>query len=70
MVQKPTAIVLGGTFPHITLIKKLKNRGYKTVLVDFAESPIAKEFADEHILESSLDKEKVLQIAKILMQIL
>ncbi len=64
MIQNPIAIVLGGTFPHIDLINKLKSKGYKTVLVDFAENPIAKGFADQHILESSLDHDKVLEIAK------
>lgn len=58
------AIVLGGTLPHITLIKKLKSRGFYVILVDFLESPIAKEYADIHIKESTLDKNKVLQIAK------
>ena len=64
MKQEPIAIVLGGTYPHISLIKKLKKRGYKILLVDYAENPIAKEFADEHILESSMDREKVLEISK------
>lgn len=63
MSIKPVAIVLGGTHPHITLIESLKRRGYHTVLVDFAQNPIAKKFADEHILESSMDKEKVCEIA-------
>jgi carbamoylphosphate synthase large subunit len=64
MSNKPIAIVLGGTIPHIELIKNLKARGYYTALVDYAQNPVAKAFADEHILESSLDKEKVLEIAK------
>lgn len=64
MNNKPIAIVLGGTIPHIELIKNLKARGYYTALVDYAQNPVAKVFADEHILESSLDNEKVLEIAK------
>lgn len=64
MDEKPIAIVLGGTHPHISLINNLKARGYRTVLVDYAKTPIAKEFADEHILESTLDKEKVLKVAR------
>ncbi|MBQ6907548.1 MAG: ATP-grasp domain-containing protein, partial [Clostridia bacterium] len=59
-----TAIVLGGTVPHIDLICQLKNRGYRTVLVDYSIAPPAKEYADEHISESTLDKEAVLQIAR------
>lgn len=62
--NKAIAIVLGGTFPHITLIKKLQKRGFYTILVDFYENPIAKKAADEHIRESTLDQEKVLEIAK------
>lgn len=58
------AIVLGGTYPHRHLIKRLKDRGYYTILVDYYESPIAKEVADEHIQASTLDKEAVLQIAR------
>lgn len=64
MNNKPIAIVLGGTIPHIELIKNLKTRGYYTLLVDYAQNTIAKKYADEHVLESSLDKEKVLEIAK------
>lgn len=64
MNYKPIAIVLGGTTPHIALIENLKTRGYYTVLVDYLENPPAKPFADEHIQESTLDKDKVLDIAK------
>lgn len=58
------AIVLGGTRPHITLIQKLKNRGYYVILLDYFSAPVAKEYADEHIQESTLDKDLVLRIAK------
>ena len=58
------AIVLGGTFPHRHLIKKLKERGYQTILVDYYEDPIAKEVADRHIQASTLDKDAVLAIAQ------
>lgn len=64
MENKKTAIVLGGTSPHISLLNNLKERGYHTVLVDYYENPPAKQYADEHIQESTLDKEKVLEIAK------
>jgi|LSQX01.2.fsa_nt_gb biotin carboxylase len=64
MTSKPIAIVLGGTNPHIALIENLKNRGYYTILFDYLENPPAKRFADEHIKESTLDKEKVYEIAK------
>lgn len=57
------AIVLGGTRPHITLIQKLKEKGYYVILIDYLKSPIAKSYADEHIQESTLDKDLVLKIA-------
>ena len=59
-----TAIVLGGTSPHITLVRELKERGYTVILVDYLPNPPAKAYADRHIQESTLDMEKVLQIAK------
>ncbi|MBR5947735.1 MAG: ATP-grasp domain-containing protein [Clostridia bacterium] len=58
-----TAIVLGGTVPHIDLICQLKERGFHTVLVDYGTNPPAKQYAAEHIIESTLDKEAVLKIA-------
>ena len=62
--NKPVAIVLGGTNPHVTLINKLKARGYYTVLVDYLPNPPASKVADEHIQESTLDKEVVAKIVK------
>ncbi|MFI3296604.1 MAG: ATP-grasp domain-containing protein [bacterium] len=63
MCNKAKAIVLGGTVPHIELIKQLQGRGYYVILVDYLENPVAKPFADEHIIESTLDKDAVLAIA-------
>jgi biotin carboxylase len=64
MKNKPVAVVLGGTFPHIQLIRKLKQRGYYTILVDYYDNPPAKREADLHIKESTLDKGAVLIIAR------
>jgi biotin carboxylase len=61
--KKPVAIVLGGTNPHRALIENLKTRGYYTILIDYHENPPAKEAADYHIKESTLDQEKVLEVA-------
>lgn len=58
------AIILGGTYPHRHLIEKLKERSYFTILVDYLDSPIAKDVADKHIQESTLDMDKVADIAK------
>lgn len=63
-MKKPIAIVLGGTDPHVLLVNKLHDRGYYVVLVDYLPNPPAKRVADEHVQVSTLDKEKVLIIAK------
>lgn len=63
MEDKQIAVVLGGTTPHIELVKNLKQRNYHVILVDYLKEPPAKAYADEHIMESTLDKEKVLEIA-------
>lgn len=63
-MNKKTAIVLGGTIPHCELIRQLKQRDYYTILVDYYDNPPAKEFADLHIKESTLDEDKVLAIAE------
>lgn len=57
------AIVLGGTSPHVLLIEKLKKRGYETVLVDYLSNSPGIAAADRHIQESTLDKEKIVEIA-------
>lgn len=64
MNEKKIAIVLGGTVPHVSLVKKLKERGYYVILLDFLDDSPAKSVADEHVQESTLDKEAVLRVAK------
>lgn len=64
MTEKPVAIVLGGTSPHIELIHQLKDRGYFVVLVDYLSNPPAKLHADIHEQESTLDQAAVLSVAK------
>jgi biotin carboxylase len=61
-IIKPIAVVLGGTNPHVALIEGLRKRGYYVVLVDYLEKPPASEFADLHLRESTLDKDKVYEI--------
>lgn len=63
-MEKPIALVLGGTAPHVLLVNKLHEHGYHVVLVDYLPNPPAKRVADEHIQASTLDKEQVLFIAK------
>ncbi|ADL26574.1 purD domain protein [Fibrobacter succinogenes subsp. succinogenes S85] len=64
MNEQKLAIVLGGTSPHVLLVNKLKERGYYVLLIDYLENPPAKKVADEHLRESTLDQDKVLEIAK------
>lgn len=64
MNNKEIAIVLGGTVPHCELIRQLQSRGYYVLLIDYLPNPPAKQVADEHIQESTLDKEAVLRVAK------
>ena len=63
-MKKPIALVLGGTVPHIELIRQLNDRGYYSILIDYLPNPPAKTVADEHLQVSTLDKEEVLAIAK------
>lgn len=63
-MDKPIAIVLGGTVPHAHLVQKLQKRGYYVILLDYLDDSPAKKYADEHVQESTLDKEAVLKVAK------
>ncbi|PRZ43866.1 ATP-grasp domain-containing protein [Tritonibacter scottomollicae] len=59
----PTAIILGGTAPHVTLIQLLKTRGYRVVLVDYLDAPPAATHADLHVKKSTLHPDQVRQVA-------
>ncbi len=63
-MERKTAIVLGGIVPHISLLEKLKERGYYTVLIDYYQNPPAKHAADLHLPESTLDLDAVKRIAE------
>lgn len=62
--DKPTAIVLGGTAPHITLIELLQARGWRVVLVDYLDHPPAAAHADAHVRESTLHADIVARVAR------
>lgn len=64
MKKKEAVIVLAGTRPHAELIKNLKKRGYRTVLIDYTENPVAKPYADRHSTESTLDMDAVERVAR------
>lgn len=58
------ALVLAGGGPQIELINQLKDRGYYTLLADWNEEPVAKKYCDKYYRESTLDFEKIKQIAQ------
>lgn len=58
------ALVLAGGFPQIDLLCKLKERHIETVLVDYYENPIAKEYADKSYRISTLDVKGVRNLAR------
>lgn len=55
-------IVLAGGSDQIALINELHERNHEVVLVDYFENPPAKQFADKHIIASTLDIEAVTNI--------
>lgn len=57
-------IVLAGGADQIALISELKKRGCYVVLVDYFQNPPAKEYADIHVVASTLDDVKVKEIAQ------
>ncbi len=61
---KPTAVVLGGTNPHIRLIELLQARGWRVVLVDYLDAPPAAPHADLHVQESTLHPDAVARVAR------
>lgn len=57
------ALILAGGVPQIRLIEELKQRGYYTILADYTEHPVAEVYADKFYRESTLDIEKIKEIA-------
>ena len=57
------ALVLAGGSPQIELINQLKERGYYTILADWNEEPVAKKYADKYYRESTLNFDKIKEIA-------
>lgn len=56
-------VVLAGGADQIALINELRKRGHYVILVDYFDFPPAKPYADEHIVASTLDVDRVRQIA-------
>jgi len=59
------ALVLAGGFDQIALIEELKIRGYYVILADYYPHPVAKPVADKHYQVSTLDIDKVIEVARI-----
>lgn len=57
-------LVLAGGFDQIELIKEIKSKGCDVILADYYESPPAKAYADKHFQISTLDEEKIYELAK------
>lgn len=59
------AIVLAGGNDQIALMEQLRKKfdGIYIYLVDFAENPVAKTYADEHLRISTMDQDAVLKAA-------
>ena len=57
------ALVLAGGFPQIALLQELSSRGIQTVLADYNAEPVAKPYADIFYQASTLDVEKITEIA-------
>ncbi len=62
-MKKSVAVVLGGTSPHIELIRQLQGRGYYVILADYLDNPPAKAVADLHEQVSTMDNQAVLEVA-------
>ncbi|MGN0522241.1 MAG: acetyl-CoA carboxylase biotin carboxylase subunit family protein [Eubacterium sp.] len=58
------ALVLAGGFPQIALLQELRRRNIVTVLADYYEKPVAKDYADKFYRVSTLDVEAITDVAK------
>lgn len=57
-------MMLGGNFLQVTAIKKAKELGYYVITVDYLPDNPGHQYADEYHNISTIDKEKVLELAK------
>lgn len=57
------ALVLAGGIAQIKMIRHLKSRGYRVLLADYTDAPVAVPFADEFFQESTLDVDAIRRIA-------
>ena len=59
------ALVLAGGYAQIALICELKRRGIYTLLADYYAEPVAKPYADKFFQVSTLDVDKIQEIAQL-----
>ena len=64
MSELNTVVILGGVRPHAELADYLRQKGYRTVLIDYLPHPFAKDHVDLHYQESTLDVAAVEQICR------
>lgn len=64
MSQQKKILMLGGSAQQVPAIKKAKEMGYATVLIDYLPDNPGQHVADQWYQESTTDIEKVYQIAK------
>lgn len=58
------ALVLAGGLPQIALLEELRSRNIITVLADYYENPVAKEYADIFYQVSTLDIPAIMRVAE------
>lgn len=58
-------LVLAGGSDQCALVISLKNKGHDVILIDYFQDPPAKKYADKHYIDSTLNVDRVLEIAKI-----
>ncbi len=57
-------IILGGGHDQVELLKKINERGFHSLLVDYLDDPPAAGFAGEHLQLSTADKDAVRKLAE------
>ncbi len=63
MKSKPTILMLGGSAQQVVAIQKARALGYRTVVCDYLPNNPGQHEADVFYLESTTDKDKMLEIA-------
>jgi len=64
IIKMKKILLLGGSAQQVVAIEKAKELGYYTILCDFLTDNPGQYVADKFYLESTTDKEKMLEIAK------